>query len=270
MGVDSSRASESAGRGARHARAAARYSVCMTNYNSVTTLDRSLSALFQQLDDQFEVVVVDNCSTDGSLQMLEKLSGEGRLRLVTRKCTRGVGRQLAFTESKGDYVISSVDLDDEIKPLLRDAVKVYHERFEGSLMLMQGFSIAPRKLLEDIGGWRDLQTGEDWDLWDRAASVKKFVFIPFDMSRLRLSHGSRGMRFILTQQYVKARDIFRLGGNPLRREGRRLPPYLLTIIVTPAAYVRSRFMKRFVPPLKDFRTKDYAVELDFEKLTSSV
>jgi len=242
----------------------------MTNYNTITTLSKSLDALFQQLDNQFEVVVVDNYSNDGSLRLLKKLSDDGRIRLVTMKCTRGRGRQLALTASTGDYVISSVDLDDEIKPLLREAVRLYHEFFEGFFMYMDGFSIAPRKLIEDIGGWRDLQCGEDWDVWVRAASIKKFVFVPLGMSLSRRSHSSRGIRFILKQQYEKARDMFRLGRNPLRREGRRLPAYLLTVLVTPAAYVKSRFMRRFEPPIKDFRTTDYAVKIDFEKFASRV
>jgi hypothetical protein len=201
--------------------------------------------------------------------LLEELSDSGRIRLLTKKCSRGVGRQLAFAASSGDYIISSVDLDDEIKPLLKEAINLYHESFEGCFMLMEGFSIAPRKLIEEIGGWRDLQTGEDWDLWVRAASVKKFAFVPFDMSKSRRSHSSRGTRFILSQQYVKSRDAFRLGVNPLRREGRRLPAYLLTVLVTPFAYVRSRFMKRFEIPVKGFRTKDYVVDLDFEKFAST-
>jgi hypothetical protein len=166
-------------------------------------------------------------------------------------------------------VISSIDLDDEIKPLLREAIGLYHERFEGQFMLMDGFSIAPRKLLGEVGGWRDLQCGEDWDVWARVAFRERLVFVPFSMSSARRSHSSRGLQFILKQQYEKARDMFRVGENPLRREGRRLPAYLLTVAVIPAAYVRSRFMQRFAPPVKGFRTRDYAVKFDFEKFASS-
>ncbi len=247
-----------------------KYSICITHYNNLLTIEASLNRILKQAPNDCEIVMVDQMSTDGSLNILERYKEAGLIKLYHQRVrNRGVGRQYAFESSNGEYVISSVDMDDELKPLLMDATRFYHEFFEGYFMHMVGFSIAPRRLIEEIGGWRDLQCGEDWDVWVRAAAVKKFVFIPFNMCQSIRTHDSKGARFILKYQYEKARDMFRVGDNPLKREGRRLPAYIMTIAVTPAAYVRSRFMKRFEPPVKGFRTRDYSADMDFEKFVSS-
>jgi len=247
-----------------------KYSICITHYNNRATIEASLDSILKQIPEDCELVVVDQMSTDGSREILERYNKAGKIRLYHQGVrNRGLGRQLAFEHSNGDYIISSVDMDDVMKPLLRDAISLYHQSFEGSFMLMTGFSIAPRRLIEEIGGWRDLHCHQDWDVWMRAASVSRFVFLPFDIDEFRRSHASRGMRFILEQQYGKARDMYRLGRDPLERDGRRLPAYLLTVVVAPVAYLRSRFMKRFEPAIKGFDTKDYAVTLDFEKFVSS-
>jgi len=247
-----------------------KYSICVTHYNNRQTVETSLNHILGQVPHECELIVVDQMSDDGSREILERYDRAGLIRLYLQPVkNRGLGRQYAFERSSGEYIISSVDMDDEMKPLLRQAIGFYHKFFEGDFMLMTGFSIAPRKLIEEIGGWRDLQCHQDWDIWMRAAAIKKFVFVPFDIDQFRTSHSARGARFLLRHQYEKARDMFRLGRNPLKREGRRLPPYLLTVAVTPAAYVRSRFMQRFEPAIKGFETNDYAVEVDFEKFAAS-
>lgn len=69
--------------------------------------------------DQMEIVLVDDCSTDGTTQIVQALQREHpeTLRLVLHKRNRGKGAALrsGFTEAKGDIIIVQ-DADLEYEP----------------------------------------------------------------------------------------------------------------------------------------------------------
>lgn len=162
-----------------------KYSICVTQYNNGPTVKQSLESILNQVGDDFEVVVVDNKSTDGSYEILKNFEGMGRIKLVQAKCSRGKGREIAFENSSGRYIIANMDMDDIYKPRLRELLARYHAVAEGKLLLTfskmksgywggESITIAPRHLIEELGGWRDLQIFEDMELCCRAARQDKF------------------------------------------------------------------------------------------------
>ncbi|MEM3602379.1 MAG: hypothetical protein QXN87_06885, partial [Candidatus Bathyarchaeia archaeon] len=127
------------------------------------------------------------------------------------------GRQIAFENSKGKYIISNLDLDDVFKPVLSKILKIYHQFLEGYVVAINkppywsGITIGPRKLLEELGGWRDLQFSEDWDLWARAAKIGKFKVLPFELRKKVGIKGEGGVIQKLLQRFIKYRENYRLG-----------------------------------------------------------
>ena len=53
-------------------------SVVVLNYNNKELLEQSLASVLDQSWPKLEVIVVDNCSTDGSPEMVEQRFGDGR------------------------------------------------------------------------------------------------------------------------------------------------------------------------------------------------
>lgn len=151
-----------------------KHSVCITTRNDMPTVRESLDALLSMVDPaETEVVVVDSESDDGQLEILKRYSAEGKIRLIVKKCTRGRGRQVAFEESAGDYIIAGVDTDDILDSTFPDLIKKYHTLFEGRVLKAGGpgtqpITIAPREVVISVGGWNDLYWGEDYDFWQRA------------------------------------------------------------------------------------------------------
>jgi glycosyltransferase involved in cell wall biosynthesis len=142
------------------------YSVCITCLNSARTIDASLTSILSQLDDRFEVVVVDGGSTDGTVEGLERLRRKYRnLSVICRKSSRGEGRNIAYRTSKGRYLIQGGDADVIFNPTLRSVLKYYHanERIFGkyALFIPEAFLICTRDIMDEIGGWPDLQCTED-------------------------------------------------------------------------------------------------------------
>jgi glycosyltransferase involved in cell wall biosynthesis len=239
------------------------YSICITNYNTYPIVEQSINAILSQIDQNFEVVVVDNCSKDGSLEILERYQREGLIRLFVQKCSRGVGRQLAFEESKGKYIISQLDLDD-ITGNIRDVIEFYHRCLEGKILVLDDFMIGPRNIFEEIGGWRDLNWGEDFDLWSRAAKAGKLAYI--DKS-IRLKVGkvlSKRTLGRLVYDYYVYRDSFRVSRPTVRRwANKRLDKKLGHILIAAVAYITYRFYPSYKDPFnRTFKLSDYKVKDD--------
>lgn len=90
------------------------FSVVIPVYNKVATLAASLSSLFQQTFRDFEVIAVDDGSTDGSYELLEQHAQKGRLRLLQRDKPGPGGyaaRNAGAEEAKAPWLVF-FDADD--------------------------------------------------------------------------------------------------------------------------------------------------------------
>lgn len=90
-------------------------SIVIPLYNKEKQIAHTLQSVFNQTFQNFEVVIVDDGSTDGSVAEVEKLS-DSRIRLIHQK-NAGVAaaRNRGIEEAKGD-LMAFLDADDEWKP----------------------------------------------------------------------------------------------------------------------------------------------------------
>lgn len=195
-------------------------SICVTHYNNVRTVSSSLASILSQIDDSYELVVVDNESDDGSEKVLDELARQGRIRLIRERCNRGQGRQLAFEHAKGRFILANLDMDDTFRLGLKELVGFYHGSAEGKVLLAiadkdrwsQNITMGPRAVISEIGGWRDLQWGEDWDLWRRAARRGLYLWTTFALAEGINPHEERNVPVVkVRQRYARYRDMLRLG-----------------------------------------------------------
>jgi glycosyltransferase involved in cell wall biosynthesis len=190
------------------------YSICITNYNTVRTLVDSMGSLLRQLNDTFEVIVSDNMSTDGSQNILKKYERNRQIRLISRKSSRGIGRQIALQNARGRYIISGLDMDDTFRPVLKELIRFYHERAEGNVLSGAGEAtlLAPRDTLLRLGGWNNLQFRENWELCRRAAMQDLYRWTIFPVVRTRNEHHERQHRLnSLVYRYIRYRENIRVG-----------------------------------------------------------
>jgi glycosyltransferase involved in cell wall biosynthesis len=134
-----------------------------------------MESVLSQIDEDFEVVVVDNFSSDGTLEYLKILSREGKIRLILAKCNRGQGRQIALEHARGKYVMAKVDFDLIYRPLLRQLMEYFieKERVLGDYVSYSNVIISSKRYLMEIGGWRPLQWGENYELYKRLIDIGK-------------------------------------------------------------------------------------------------
>jgi glycosyltransferase involved in cell wall biosynthesis len=87
-------------------------SIVVITFNEVKTVKEAIDNV-RSLDIEKEIIVIDNCSTDGTAEIIEQL-GYGDIKFVLQKKNYGVGRsyELGFEMSRGEYVfIQHSDLE---------------------------------------------------------------------------------------------------------------------------------------------------------------
>ncbi|MDA4126139.1 MAG: glycosyltransferase [Thaumarchaeota archaeon] len=197
-----------------------KYSICITHYNDRETLKGALDSLLPQLDSSYEVVISDNMSDDGSEIVLDEYARSGAIKLVRGKWSRGLGRQAAMVNSAGEHIIAQLDMDDVFNPILPELVGIYHSTSEGRILAVvsrpgdwtTNITIGPRSLISELGGWRNLHYGEDWDLWSRAAKLGKYSWTIFPIVARSGRHVERSWGMGLFRFRVrKYTDELRLG-----------------------------------------------------------
>lgn len=172
------------------------YSVCICNYNMDDTLEQALTSVLDQLDDRYEVLVVDDGSNDNSLDLIKTLADRYsilRYLPLKRDKTRKLGetRNISVREARGEYCLLHVDADDIWEPHLDDFIKVFHsiEDCKGPDFLLAGqqVSMAHRGFLLEHGPYRNLSRVQDRDLLRRLAATDSFIFLDHRVFRKRLS-----------------------------------------------------------------------------------
>ena len=91
-------------------------SVIMPMYNSAKFIPQTLESLLYQTMTDFEVIVIDDCSTDNSVEVVESFSERfgGRLRVIKlpqNTGTPGIPRNFGIRAARGKY-IAFLDSDD--------------------------------------------------------------------------------------------------------------------------------------------------------------
>jgi glycosyltransferase involved in cell wall biosynthesis len=189
-------------------------SVIVPTHNRAHTIRRCLDSALGQTISPYEVIVVDDASTDDTTSVVKSISDE-RLRLITMPSNKGAqaARNVGIKNAKGDY-IAFLDSDDEwvpeklewqIKEIVRREkpcvihgagwIEQENTRELYPVPPLNGFVykkllanpnqsplypclLVPKKTLAEIG-FLDEQTSayQEWDLSIALAKQLDFVFI---------------------------------------------------------------------------------------------
>ena len=190
-------------------------SVIIPAYNRKALLPRALSSVLSQRLNDFEVIIIDDGSNDGT-DTLELLRSDHRIRYCKKHQNYGVSkaRNTGIQLSTGKW-IALLDSDDEWTPdklhqqiewlnknssfqiaqskeiWIRNGQRVNppisHEKFQGDLfeaslkrcMITPSSVIFTRELIEIVGGFNEsLPACEDYDLWLRITCNHLIGLVP--------------------------------------------------------------------------------------------
>lgn len=104
-----------------------RYSILIPVYNKLECLKKYFKYIENQTFQNYEIIVVDDCSNDGSFEYLsEKLKYNNKMKLSRNAINKGVGsvRNTLLSMATGEYILF-VDPDDYIETSLLEELDKY-------------------------------------------------------------------------------------------------------------------------------------------------
>ncbi len=211
------------------------FSIIVPTYNRANLISETIESVLEQTYFNFELIVVDDGSTDNTQEVVQPLLKDVRVRYCKMENSeRGAARNFGTYKSRGDYV-TFLDSDDIFLPWhLSTAVQriklinyppVFHLNYEivgaeGQINFVHLPSPVNEKLLEGnflscMGVFlkrdfalenlfdedRKLSGSEDYELWMRIATQVPIITFPEITSRL-INHNERSVNLVDPQKLV--------------------------------------------------------------------
>ena len=180
-------------------------SVAVATYNMSRFLPGALASLFRQTlpQERFEIIVVDDGSTDNTATVLSRYSG--RIQVI-RQARRGLVASVnaALCRARGRYFVR-VDADDQAAPdmlflgcrmlqanpsaacVVSDHMEIRNRRRcrkkvdpQDIYTLIACGTMFPTALLRKVGGYRPLYW-EEYDLYLRLRPFGEFLYLPLPL-----------------------------------------------------------------------------------------
>ncbi len=104
------------------------FSIVTPVYNRAALVQRCVESVLRQPVDDWEMIVVDDGSTDGSVDVMRRFT-DARIRVIASPVNRGIGpsRNTGIDAAQGEWVIC-LDSDDEFTPDALRIVSDYAQR----------------------------------------------------------------------------------------------------------------------------------------------
>src|ERR1044071_906289 len=98
------------------------FSIVIPVYNRETHIGRTVASALAQTFGDYELILVDDCSTDNSLAVIRRFAASN-VRVISRDKPGGVGgaRNPGVAVARGDWIVF-LDSDDELVPRALDVM----------------------------------------------------------------------------------------------------------------------------------------------------
>lgn len=142
-------------------RVAGLVSVIMPSFNTEKYIKDAINSVLGQTYKNIELIIVDDCSTDNSVDVIKKYD-DPKIKLIVNECNKGAAfsRNIALIESKGEW-IAFLDSDDIWEP----------KKIEEQV-----------KFMVDLGCWFSYTDYREFK--DKVNNCSAIVFGPDRISRL--------------------------------------------------------------------------------------
>lgn len=100
-------------------------SIVMPVYNGEKTVGRAIESMLKQTYDNFEFIIIDDCSTDQTLQILQNFQEKDhRIKILKNKTNLGIAASLnkGIIKSKGGWIVRMDDDDESFSDRLEKQV----------------------------------------------------------------------------------------------------------------------------------------------------
>lgn len=217
--------------------------VIMPVFNASATLEMAVRSILEQTWQQFELLLIDDDSSDGSLDLAREMAKrDARIKVLALSRNGGpyIAKNVALTKARGDYItVHDADdwafptrIEDQVVPLLTDSnfkvsmgymLRMTSEglvsRFspvcefctDGALRWCHPSLLFERRYFETrLGAWDSVRVGADAEIMRRIQT--------FERPRLKILNIPVMLQLDIATSLTRARDTFidERGSAPLR------------------------------------------------------
>ena len=198
-------------------------SVLMPNYNGSQYVKEAVNSILNQTFTDFELIIVDDCSTDNSLEVLKSFD-DSRIKVFENSRNLGIVKtrnRLFSLMSKSSTFVAIMDSDDISLPNRLERQVAFLEKFEdigivgsnliiidenskkiGTRSYLKSFSknesfiksplaqpsvMISKKFLGELRYSSEFEVAEDWDLWFRILEKCRGANIQEPLLKYRIS-----------------------------------------------------------------------------------
>jgi glycosyltransferase involved in cell wall biosynthesis len=157
-------------------------SVIVASYNHAEFLEQRMDSLISQTYQDIEILVIDDCSTDNSVEILHRYESHPKVRLIIREKNSGwvavsnQGVELSF----GEFIIFA-NCDDACEPEMIQCLVAGMQAHKTA-----GISYCRSLMIDEAGN----QFGDDYSIRERAFRIKCYsdvLLTQKEMSRFLLN-----------------------------------------------------------------------------------
>jgi len=180
-----------------------KYSICICTKNMGDSIERCIKSVMRQIDETFEVIVIDDNSIDDTRLVLARLKEKHsllRYESLEHDPMRKLGltRNYSFQIAQGEWCIFHIDADDIIGEKIKDftiAVEALAKGFQQEkLYAGKQIHMARRQFLLDRGPFRNIYRGEDRDFYERLVVDESWVLINHERFISRMERPTSNLR----------------------------------------------------------------------------
>lgn len=124
------------------------FSVIIPLYNKEKFVENAVNSILQQTFSDFEIIIVEDCSTDKSLEVISKIQSD-KIKILRHDKNKGlsVSRNTGIKNSKANY-ITFLDADDVWKPNYLEKINsLIHQFPEAKLFATNYEELYPNNLI---------------------------------------------------------------------------------------------------------------------------
>lgn len=127
------------------------FSIIIPLYNKVNFVEKTIKSVLNQTYSDFEIIVVNDGSTDGSLQVIESLRQNDDRVILYSKQNEGVSiaRNYGIKKAKFNYIVL-LDADDIWEPDFLETILFLIQKYPEASAFCTGYSIVTNKIQNEI------------------------------------------------------------------------------------------------------------------------
>ncbi|MCK4292791.1 MAG: glycosyltransferase family 2 protein [Planctomycetes bacterium] len=138
-----------------------KFSVIMANYNNARYIAQAIESVVNQTFEDWELIIVEDCSTDNSLAVIEQYLGDGRIKLIRHDVNLGYTAALktGIASVRSEY-FGVLDSDDCLAPRAVETMYIKHVELPDCGLIYSQFVFCGEGLTQrKIGFCREIPPG---------------------------------------------------------------------------------------------------------------